>query len=97
MEVRLGFKDNQTKLIQFGKELIFGIGSFFLSKGNIANLLFISTSGITESIQETGIIDLEFFIEYGRILISIKNRCKRFKQAIVLDFTYRLLEWNDIR
>ena len=56
IEIGFGFKYNQAKLIQFGKELIFGIGSFFLAKGNITDLLLIGTSGITECIEEAGII-----------------------------------------
>ena len=60
IEIGFGFKDNQAKLIQFGKELIFGIGSFFLSKGNITDLLLIGASGVTKRVEEAGIIYFDF-------------------------------------
>ena len=49
-EIRFGFKNDQSKLVQFGKELIFGIGSFLFPKGYITNLLFICTARIAEGI-----------------------------------------------
>ena len=97
IEIGFGFKNNQAKLIQFRKELIFGIGSFFLSKGNITDLLLIGASGVTKCIEEAGIIYFDFFIEYRRFLIPIKDRCKRLQESVVFDFTGRLLEGNDKR